>query len=85
MFALERWNDVKDDVYNVGHETMNFTKEDVARKILDHVDYYLHFAESGPTRSARTTRYRTRRSARLASRPPSTSTAHRRAGPRGQA
>jgi nucleoside-diphosphate-sugar epimerase len=47
IFALERWNEVKDDVYNVGHETMNFTKEDVARKILEHVDYYLHFAEVG--------------------------------------
>ena len=47
IFALERWNEVKDDVYNVGHETMNFTKEDVARKILEHVDFYLHFAEVG--------------------------------------
>jgi nucleoside-diphosphate-sugar epimerase len=45
VFALDRWNDVKDDVYNVGHESMNFTKEDVARKVLEHVDYYLHFAE----------------------------------------
>lgn len=47
MFALERWDEVKDDVYNVGHETMNFTKEDVARKIMKFVDYYLHFAEVG--------------------------------------
>jgi nucleoside-diphosphate-sugar epimerase len=47
IFALERWDDVKDDVYNVGHETMNFTKEDVARQILKHVDFYLHFAEVG--------------------------------------
>lgn len=47
LFALERWDDIKDDVYNVGHESMNFTKEDVARKILEHVDYYLHFAEVG--------------------------------------
>jgi nucleoside-diphosphate-sugar epimerase len=47
IFALENWDAVKDDVYNVGHESMNFTKEDVARKILDHVDYYLHFAEVG--------------------------------------
>lgn len=47
LFALERWDQVKDDVYNVGHESMNFTKEDVARKILEHVDYYLHFAEVG--------------------------------------
>ena len=47
LFALERWDEVKDDVYNVGHESMNFTKEDVARRILKHVDYYLHFAEVG--------------------------------------
>jgi nucleoside-diphosphate-sugar epimerase len=47
IFGLERWDEVKDDVYNVGHETMNFTKEDVARQILKHVDYYLHFAEVG--------------------------------------
>jgi nucleoside-diphosphate-sugar epimerase len=47
IFALERWDELKDDVYNVGHESMNFTKEDVARQILKHVDYYLHFAEVG--------------------------------------
>jgi nucleoside-diphosphate-sugar epimerase len=47
IFALEKWDSVKDDVYNVGHESMNFTKEDVARKILEHVNYYLHFAEVG--------------------------------------
>lgn len=47
LFALDRWDAVKDDVYNVGHESMNFTKEDVARKILRFVDYYLHFAEVG--------------------------------------
>ena len=47
LFAFERWDTVKDDVYNVGHESMNFTKEDVARQVLKHVDYYLHFAEVG--------------------------------------
>jgi nucleoside-diphosphate-sugar epimerase len=47
IFALERWDEVRDEVYNVGHESMNFTKEDVARQILKHVDYYLHFAEVG--------------------------------------
>jgi nucleoside-diphosphate-sugar epimerase len=47
MFALENWDRVKDDVYNVGHESMNFTKEDVARKIMKFVDFYLHFAEVG--------------------------------------
>lgn len=45
IFALENWAAVADEAYNVGHERMNFTKEDVARKIMEHVDYYLHFAE----------------------------------------
>ena len=76
MFALERWNEVKDDVYNVGHETMNFTKEDVARKILEHVDYYLHFAEVGSDADQRNyeVSYEKIRKPR-ASRPRSTSTA----------
>jgi nucleoside-diphosphate-sugar epimerase len=47
LFALDKWDNMKDDVYNVGHESMNFTKEDVARQVLKHVDYYLHFAEVG--------------------------------------
>jgi len=47
MFALDKWDTVKDDVYNVGHESMNFTKEEIARTVLKHVDYYLHFAEVG--------------------------------------
>ena len=47
MFALDNWDNVRDDVYNVGHESMNFTKEDIARTVLKHVDYYLHFAEVG--------------------------------------
>jgi len=47
LFALDRWDAIRDDVYNVGHESMNFTKEDVARRILKQVSYYLHFAEVG--------------------------------------
>src|SRR5260370_19717087 len=29
IFALERWSEVKDDVSNAGHESINFTKKDV--------------------------------------------------------
>ena len=47
LFALDNWDTVRDDVYNVGHESMNFTKEDIARMVLKHVDFYLHFAEVG--------------------------------------
>ncbi|MBA3488157.1 MAG: SDR family oxidoreductase [Longispora sp.] len=47
VFALDNWANVVNDVYNIGHESMNFTKVELARKILDHVDYYLYFAEMG--------------------------------------
>ena len=47
LFALDRWDTVKDDVYNVGHESMNFTKEEIARQVMKHVNFYLHFAEVG--------------------------------------
>lgn len=47
LFALNNWDIMKDDVYNVGHESMNFTKEEVALKIQKYIDYYLHFAEVG--------------------------------------
>ncbi len=86
IFAIERWDEVKDDVYNVGHETMNFTKEDVARKILEHVDYYLHFAEVGSRRRSAQLRGLLREDpqegVRDHDRP---RPGHRRAGPRGPA
>ncbi|GLZ75438.1 membrane protein [Actinorhabdospora filicis] len=47
VWALRTWDAVVDDAYNVGSEDMNLTKEDLARKLLEHVDYYLHFAEVG--------------------------------------
>ena len=86
IFALERWDEVKDDVYNVGHETMNFTKEDVARKILEHVDYYLHFAEVGHRRRPAELRGLVREDPQEGIRDHDRPRPrHRRAGPRGQA
>jgi nucleoside-diphosphate-sugar epimerase len=38
---------MRDHVYNVGDESMNYTKEDIALKIRERVDFYLHFAEIG--------------------------------------
>jgi nucleoside-diphosphate-sugar epimerase len=46
-FALENWSAMRDDVYNVGSEEMNYNKEDVALLIKKKIDYYLHFAEIG--------------------------------------
>lgn len=45
MLALEKWDDWVGGVFNLGHETMNVTKADLARQVQQHVDYDLQFAE----------------------------------------
>jgi len=47
VFALENHPKMKGEVYNVGHESMNFSKEDIAMKLRERLDFYLHFAEVG--------------------------------------
>ena len=47
VFALDHWAGMRDEVYNVGAEAMNYSKEEVALLIRKKVDYYLHFAEIG--------------------------------------
>lgn len=47
IFAIESFDKLKDNIYNVGSESMNFTKEDVARKIQAKVNFHLHFADFG--------------------------------------
>lgn len=47
LHAIEHFDAMKDQVYNVGDESMNATKEDVAHLVKKCVDYYLHFAEIG--------------------------------------
>lgn len=47
MFALENLDTMMDNVYNVGSESMNYSKEEVALKIKEKIDFYLHFADIG--------------------------------------
>lgn len=47
LFALENMDKMRDEVYNVGNESMNYTKEEVALKIKEKVDFYLYFADIG--------------------------------------
>ena len=47
LFALENMDQMQGESYNVGHESLNLTKEQIAKKIHDRVDFYLHFAEIG--------------------------------------
>jgi len=47
IFALENFDKMKNEIYNVGSEKLCLTKENVAEKIKNYVDYYLKFAEFG--------------------------------------
>ena len=47
LFAIENNQIMKGNIYNVGSEAMNFTKQEIAEKIKKKIDFYLHFAEIG--------------------------------------
>ena len=47
LFAIENQDKMRGNIYNVGSEKMNFTKEEIAKKIKKKIDFYLHFAEIG--------------------------------------
>lgn len=47
IFALENFEKMDHEIYNIGTETLCLTKEDVALKIKNYVDYYLKFAGFG--------------------------------------
>lgn len=47
LFAIENYKKMKGEIYNVGDDSMNFSKEDICLMIRKKVDYYLHFAEIG--------------------------------------
>ena len=45
IFAIENFTKLKSDVFNVGVETMNFSKEEICYKIQKKIKFYLHFAD----------------------------------------
>ena len=47
LFAIDNYETLKDGVFNVGSDTMNYSKEEIAQIVKEKVDYYLHFAEFG--------------------------------------
>lgn len=47
IFAIENYDKMRGETYNVGDNSMNYSKEDVCIMIKKKVDYYLHFAEIG--------------------------------------
>ncbi len=53
LFALERIDIMAGQPFNVGHESMNLTKEDIALKVRERVPFFLHFADIGQDEDCR--------------------------------
>ena len=47
IYAIENYDSMKNNTFNVGGDFNNYNKEEIALMIKDKVDYYLHFAEIG--------------------------------------
>jgi nucleoside-diphosphate-sugar epimerase len=45
--AVQNFSKMKNEVFNVGSEELNYSKEDIARKIQSKIPFYLHFADVG--------------------------------------
>ncbi len=46
-FALEHITEMKNNIFNVGHESMNLSKEALVNKIKERTDFQAHFAPVG--------------------------------------
>ncbi len=47
LFTIENYKKMKHSIFNVGDNANNFSKEEIALKIRERLDYYLHFADIG--------------------------------------
>jgi nucleoside-diphosphate-sugar epimerase len=47
LFAIDHFDEMNHEIYNVGSEKLCFTKGDVALRIKKYVDFYLKFADFG--------------------------------------
>ena len=47
LFTFDNWDRMEGQVYNVGADNMNFTKEQIIGKLQEHIDFICHFAEVG--------------------------------------
>jgi nucleoside-diphosphate-sugar epimerase len=53
LFAIDNAARMQGQVFNVGDDCNNFTKEDIASKIAKKVNFYLHFADIGEDKDKR--------------------------------
>ena len=47
LFALQNYGRMRGEIYNVGSNDMNYSKEAICELIKKKVDYYIHFADFG--------------------------------------
>ncbi len=47
LHMLDRWDGLQHSVFNVGHDSMNYTKEDIVGLLQRRLDFMVHFAEIG--------------------------------------
>lgn len=47
VFTIQHFEAMRGEAFNVGDESMNFTKEAIATKIREQVEFYLRFADVG--------------------------------------
>ncbi len=45
LFAIQNHEKMKNSIFNVGDNSNNYSKEEIALKIKDRLEYYLHFAD----------------------------------------
>jgi len=53
VHILERLETLEHQIFNVGHESLNFTKEDIVKLIKNRVDFLVYFAEFGKDEDCR--------------------------------
>jgi nucleoside-diphosphate-sugar epimerase len=46
-FTLDHWDEMQNEVFNVGQDSMNYTKEDIIKLLQQKLDFLVHFAEVG--------------------------------------
>ena len=47
LFAIKNYEKMKHSIFNIGDNSNNYSKEEIALKIKKRIDYYLHFADIG--------------------------------------
>lgn len=47
LFSVQNFEKMKHSIFNIGDNANNYSKEEIAQKIKERIDYYLHFADIG--------------------------------------